>query len=217
MDQRLILRGVKALIAAALSAATWIGGVCIAAPKVVDPDWAEVPNGEAFVKNYPKLAQLLEFEGRATIACAVDIAGTLRGCKVYSEEPSGLGFGQAALAMSASFRLRPRIVNGKVSEGGSVRIPLRFVLPNPEGGSGTPAVSAAGASVVGNGGQTSAPASTIDLQRIVVARRVIASAGFAGALHARFEEHTSAIEDFDRTGADASALRAAASATIGAA
>ena len=212
MNQRLMLGGVRALIAAAVSAATWAGGVCIAASKVVAPDWAEVPNGEAFVKNYPKLAQLLEFEGRATIACAVDIAGTLRGCKVYSEEPSGLGFGQAALAMSASFRLQPRIVNGKVSEGGSVRIPLRFALPNPESRYGVQAVGAAGAAVVGNGGQTSAPASTIDLQRIVVARRVIASAGFADALRARFEEHTSAIEDFDRTGADASALRAAASA-----
>ena len=55
--------------------------------------------------------------------------GTLEGCSVTSEDPADMGFGDAALKMSKLFKMRPMSRDGQPVDGGTVRIPLRFVLP----------------------------------------------------------------------------------------
>lgn len=97
--------------------------------KITNPDWLERPSGEDFAEHYPNVASRFEIEGRASISCSVDAEGRLVGCVVTAEDPVGLGFGEAALAMSGDFKMRPMAKDGVPVDGGTVRIPLRFVLP----------------------------------------------------------------------------------------
>lgn len=71
----------------------------------------------------------MEVSGRATISCTVNARGGLDGCNIISEDPSDMGFGDAAMRMSKLFRMRPKTTDGQPVDGGTVRIPLRFVLP----------------------------------------------------------------------------------------
>jgi len=122
----------KCLWAAVAAGVTLAGPALAERQKITEPDWLERPTGEEFAEHYPGVAAGLEIEGRATIACAVNLEGKLVDCEVTSEAPQGLGFGAAALAMSQSFKMRPQMQNGSPVEGGEVRIPLRFVLPATE-------------------------------------------------------------------------------------
>jgi protein TonB len=71
----------------------------------------------------------MNVEGRATIACTVDAKGGLQACEVASESPADQDFGEAALRMSRLFKMRPMTQDGVPVSGGSIRIPIRFVLP----------------------------------------------------------------------------------------
>ena len=71
----------------------------------------------------------MSVEGKASLSCKVSARGTLEGCSVTAEEPSDMGFGDAAIKMSKLFKMRPMSKDGQPVDGGTVRIPLRFVLP----------------------------------------------------------------------------------------
>jgi protein TonB len=59
--------------------------------------------------------------------CVVGADGRI-GCSVTSEDPSGWGFGEAAIRISRHFRMSPRLVDGSPTEGGRVRVPINFRL-----------------------------------------------------------------------------------------
>jgi TonB family protein len=91
------------------------------------PSWAGLPSGEELAAAFPK-----DLKGtlRTVLDCEVQPGGSLADCKVVSEEPAGAGVGEAALRLSAKFRLTTWTVDGLPTVGGRVRIPLRY-----EGGS----------------------------------------------------------------------------------
>lgn len=116
----------------------------VAAQTVTNPDWLMRPRAEDMSRVYPALAQTLDLEGRATITCDIDDLGALLNCKVQLEGPPGLGFGQAALALSPLFKMSPKQVDGAPVAGGTVRIPIRFSLPDrPQATPGMPNVDPA--------------------------------------------------------------------------
>jgi protein TonB len=77
---------------------------------------------------YPERALSLEKSGTARMTCKVNADGTLADCKISSEEPSGLGFGSAALKMASLFKMKPETRDGEPVEGASVTVPVVFRL-----------------------------------------------------------------------------------------
>ena len=96
---------------------------------ITNPDWARRPSGEDIARYYPDRAQRMEVEGRVTLSCKVTSKGLLEACSVLSEDPADQDFGSAALRMTRLFKMRPMTKDGSPVEGGTVRIPLRFQLP----------------------------------------------------------------------------------------
>jgi hypothetical protein len=80
-------------------------------------------------------------------------------CKVADEAPAGMGFGEAALAFSKSFRMKPMLRDGKPVDGGIINIPIRFSPPEEEDEGASPAVAAAVAALAPGALQPNANAS----------------------------------------------------------
>jgi TonB family protein len=96
---------------------------------ITQPDWLRRPSGEDLTRLYPKAALAKRLEGFATIQCHVTATGELADCRTIDEAPLGEGFGEAAVAMAATFKMRPMAKDGAPVDGGTVRIPIRFKLP----------------------------------------------------------------------------------------
>jgi periplasmic protein TonB len=77
---------------------------------------------------YPE-AQLMRGQGgRVTLVCTVAKNGSID-CVVVDETPQGKGFGTAAIRASKRFRIAPATENGVPTEGGKIRVPIRFDPP----------------------------------------------------------------------------------------
>lgn len=94
---------------------------------ITNPTWLERPDGRQYSEHYPERALEREREGRVVLDCVVDSGGRLA-CSVASEEPSGWGFGNAAIRISRYFRMAPMTVDGRPTDGGRVRVPIAFRL-----------------------------------------------------------------------------------------
>jgi TonB family protein len=119
------------LLFLSFSLAAAVHSACSAAPAPVTkrPDWAETPSGADLSANFPPIAKELGMEGRTVIVCDVGVTGSLKNCKVAEETPKEMGFGAAALRLSAAFRMTPMMRDGKAIES-DVRIPLTFRIPS---------------------------------------------------------------------------------------
>ncbi|PZN98729.1 MAG: energy transducer TonB, partial [Alphaproteobacteria bacterium] len=92
-------------------------------PVITNPSWNRRPAGE-----FPERAQSRGIEtGSAVLECTVNPNGSVSGCVIISETPSGAGFGQAALTGARRAQLTPRSVDG-VATGGKVRFTTRFAV-----------------------------------------------------------------------------------------
>jgi TonB family protein len=93
-----------------------------------NPDWAVKPGGDAVWWSYPPNAAAALVESRVQITCEISVEGAAENCKVDNEEKPGLGFGEAALSLTADMKFKPKMTCG-VAERGEVSIPLNFKLP----------------------------------------------------------------------------------------
>jgi TonB family protein len=96
---------------------------------VTNPDWLQRPTGEEMANYYPPVAQMMGLEGRATITCEVLNSGSVGNCKVDQETPAGMGFGDAAIALSKYFVMKPKTVDGVAVAGAKVTVPIGFGYP----------------------------------------------------------------------------------------
>lgn len=114
--------------------ALMLEGGAAAAPKdpptPVGPAWLRVPDPTEISQYYPASAAMRGVAGRAVLSCTVNAAGLLFDCTAVEESPPGEGFGEAAVRMSRLFRMRPTTKDGQSVDGGKIRIPLQFAVPD---------------------------------------------------------------------------------------
>lgn len=74
----------------------------------------------------PQAARNARREGRVAIRCTIRLDTRLDRCSVVNEQPSGFGFGDAALLASGYFRFAPPMTNGRPVEGQTVVVVVTF-------------------------------------------------------------------------------------------
>lgn len=89
------------------------------------PDWRRKPTPEQLRAVWPSEAWARGVNGEGRIDCLVAVEGSLYDCVVVDEKPVGSHFGQAAIALTPQFLMRPAMRNGApvISE---VKIPVDF-------------------------------------------------------------------------------------------
>lgn len=97
-------------------------------PVITSPSWVRKPGPKEFARFYPDRALRLEKAGLAVLNCQVTSRGVVVACRVTSETPANMGFGEAALKLAPYFQLSPPLRDGQPMEGASVQIPIRFAL-----------------------------------------------------------------------------------------
>lgn len=98
-------------------------------PVLTGAVWLQRPGAGDFDRHYPSRAMDRDQEGRVTLDCLVDGGGRIS-CAVASEDPTGWGFGEAALRISRSFRMAAQTSSGQPTSGGRIRVPITFRLPD---------------------------------------------------------------------------------------
>src|SRR3954463_9990608 len=100
-------------------------GACPAWAQDKPADWLKRPSMQDLMIVMPGAAGRNGQGGKAVLDCTVTLQGALRDCKVASESPAGMGFGHAAVTLSAQLMMRPALKGGVTVES-QVRIPVEW-------------------------------------------------------------------------------------------
>jgi TonB family protein len=101
----------------------------------VEPDisnaalkWNQLPDADELRSLFPAAARAAKVTmGRVQLDCMAGADGALSDCRVAAEDPSGLGFGDAALKLALEFRFNPWTDDGRPIGGRRIILPLRFI------------------------------------------------------------------------------------------
>ena len=115
-----------ALAAAALS----IAGTTPASTPVslAQVEWVATPSGQDIAEVFPPDAVTAGKSGAVLLDCQVAREGSLEACAVEIEDPVGLEFGAAAMALAPLFKMAVLCQDGTSAPGRRVRIPIMFQL-----------------------------------------------------------------------------------------
>ena len=102
-------------------------GVLGGSATVTQAAWASQPDIEDYKATFPKSENGVNHV-RVVLVCTVAAEGELTGCAVASEDPAGQGYGAAALALAAKFRLEPWGPDGRPMVGAHINLPIRYEL-----------------------------------------------------------------------------------------
>ena len=93
---------------------------------ITNPQWARPPRPTE--RDFPQNAFEAKISGTATIECVVNTSGRPEDCRVISETPEDMGFGEAAIRIVQRGQLSPRTVDGAaINAKVMVRVPFNLV------------------------------------------------------------------------------------------
>jgi TonB family protein len=98
------------------------------------PEWSRLPEALDMAQAFPAAATAAHVAvGHVALSCVIEPAGMLKDCTVQRQSPEGLGFGDAALALSGLFQVSVWTDEGLPTVGGRVSVPIRYeaALPAP--------------------------------------------------------------------------------------
>lgn len=128
----LVGAGVAVVLAAGLSTMILPGRRPVApppdAPPVFDAEWTRLPTPQDVERVYPAKPRAERYAHRVVVSmrCLITEAGGLTDCAITHESISGLGFGQAALALADRFTLKTQAPDGSSLVGLPVTVPMGF-------------------------------------------------------------------------------------------
>lgn len=97
------------------------------------PNWVTFIDQGRMTELYPaKASQARVKTGRGVVACVVAPGGGLTSCTVQSEDPAGLGFGESAIQVLASFTANLWTDDGHPVDGATVLVPVRMNEAEPD-------------------------------------------------------------------------------------
>lgn len=99
-----------------------------ALPLISAPQWASRPNASVIQRLYPLEAAASETSGVAHVACVARWDGTLEDCRLLSETPPDMGFGEATLRAARRHRLEAAPQQGTDPRRGMVHLTIRWEL-----------------------------------------------------------------------------------------
>jgi TonB family protein len=100
--------------------------------QLYDAQWLRGPSPDAVAQQFPAAAIKLGLRtGVGTVECVVLHTGVLDQCVAVAEDPDGMGFGKAAVAISKEFAMNPWTKQGFPVDGAHVRLPIRLTLDAP--------------------------------------------------------------------------------------
>lgn len=97
---------------------------------VEGPRWLELPSEDVLTTHYPERARSEHRGARVNMMCTAQADGRLVGCLVLWDDPTGYGFGDAALRLSRFYKMAPEDSLGRPVGGGKVNVLLVFSVSN---------------------------------------------------------------------------------------
>ena len=97
---------------------------------IQSPVWLKHFTAATVAEVYPAAAAKAGVrQGIGTVDCTVAPDGTLMACVVASEDPAGLGFGDAAIKLTTRLQMNPWTKQGAPVDGARVELPIRLTAP----------------------------------------------------------------------------------------
>jgi hypothetical protein len=91
-----------------------------------DPVVVQGIDPTALASAYPAAARVAAVSGDVTVICDATADGEMSGCRLMSENPTGYGFGDAALSLASQIRIAPQGKDGSPVAGRSVEWDVPF-------------------------------------------------------------------------------------------
>jgi TonB family protein len=98
-----------------------------ASPLLSRPKWTATPTAADLAGLLPDAAAKAgKLTARVVLGCVVGEGGSLDACQVESEDPAGLGYGEATLRLAKAFKVTTWSADGMPAIGAKVRAPMRY-------------------------------------------------------------------------------------------
>jgi TonB family protein len=96
---------------------------------VTTPSWRQTPTPQMYAAHFPAQARKAGVSAsKVVLGCTIGAEGELTQCSVNSENPAGLGFGEAVLAMAPTFRMRKWTEDGQAMIGRKIVMPISYQM-----------------------------------------------------------------------------------------
>jgi TonB family protein len=100
------------------------------APVIGKPLWTHLPDSLAVAQAFPAAATAAHVgTGHVMLDCGIGAEGRLDDCQVARQDPPGLGFDRAALALAPLFQVSVWTDEGLPTVGGRISVPFRYEAP----------------------------------------------------------------------------------------